>query len=143
MTSQHLRNLLKIGKLKAEPSSRAEFDQLLASAGNRLEDADHPALSLESRFTLACDASHSAALAALRANGYRSNSRSPVFQCLSHTVGWSPEKWRLFDVCHHKRSLAQYEGSVDVNDVFVGELIALTGELIETVGQLRALIAAE
>jgi hypothetical protein len=62
---------------------------------------------------------------------------------LAHTVGWAPEKWRLFDVCHHKRNLAEYEGHVDVNGNLVGELIALTGQLIDAVSPLRALIPAK
>lgn len=126
-----------------EPSSPAEFDQLLASAGKRLNDSKYTVLSIESRFTLAYDASHSAALAALRAHGYRSDARYLVFQCLSHTVGWPPEKWRLFDVCHHKRNLAEYEGHVDVDDNLVGELIVLTGELIEAVTELRTLVTTQ
>jgi hypothetical protein len=59
-----------------------------------------------------------------------------------HTLGWPAEKWRLFDVCHHKRNVAEYEGSVDVDNKLVGELIALTSELIEAVSRLRKLISS-
>jgi hypothetical protein len=57
-----------------------------------------------------------------------------------HTLGWPAEKWHLFDVCHRKRNVAEYEGSVDVDNKLVGELIALTSELIEAVSRLRKLI---
>jgi hypothetical protein len=62
-----LANLAKIHKLKAEPSSLREFDGLVQSAVERATDAHNASLALASRFTLAYDASHSLALAALRA----------------------------------------------------------------------------
>ena len=55
MTSP-LDNLLKIGKLKAEPAAQAEFDGLVRSGSVRLADAQNTTLSLESRFDLACNA---------------------------------------------------------------------------------------
>ena len=68
MTSplEALQNLVKIGKLKAEPPDQAEFDGLVRSAGRKLPDARNPGLSPDSRFILAYDAAHSLALAALR-----------------------------------------------------------------------------
>jgi hypothetical protein len=88
MTSpqETLQNLAKIGKLKAEPPDQAEFDGLLRSARNRLPDAQNPGLNPESRFSLAYDAAHSLALAALRWHGYRSENRYIVFQILGSTV---------------------------------------------------------
>jgi hypothetical protein len=137
MTSDALANLVKIRKLKPEASSRREFDGLLRSAEARGADAKNTSLSVESRFTLAYDASHSLALAALRAHGYRSEDRYLVFQSLTHTLGWLPEQWRLLDYCHQKRNLAEYEGHVDVDDVLVGELIVLVDTLLQQVPALR------
>jgi hypothetical protein len=70
-TSPNLENLVKIGKLKKEAVSQAEFDGLVRSGRVRLADARTASLSIESRFDLAYNASHALALAALRWHGYR------------------------------------------------------------------------
>ena len=87
MTSSNLENLARIGKLKKERVSQAEFDGLLKSGRARLADARTPSLSLQSRFDLAYNASHALALAALRWHGYRSENRYLVFQCLQTDLG--------------------------------------------------------
>jgi hypothetical protein len=142
MTSDYLSNLTQIRKLKAEPSSLREFDGLLRSAVERATDARNKDLSLASRFTLAYDASHALALAALRAHGYRSEDRYLVFQCLTHTLGWPPDQWRLLDYCHKKRNLAEYEGHLDVDDALVVELIVLVDALLAQVPALRPKLPA-
>lgn len=135
-------NLANIRKLKAEPSSPREFDGLLRSAIERATDARNASLSLASRFTLAYDASHALALAALRAHGYRSEERYLVFQCLPHTLGWPIDQWRLLDYCHKKRNLAEYEGHLDVDDALVGELMAIVDTLLVQVPALRGRLPA-
>lgn len=137
MTSEELSNLVRIRKLKAEKSSQREFDGLVRSANERAIDANNTALSLASRFTLAYDASHALALAALRAHGYRSEDRFTVFQCLSHTLGWSADQWRLLDYCHKKRNLAEYEGHLDANNALVAELLVVVEALLKEVPVLR------
>lgn len=67
-----LANLARIGKLKTEPPDARERAGLLHSATVRLQDARQTILSLESRFDLAYNAAHAAALSALRWHGYRS-----------------------------------------------------------------------
>lgn len=133
-------NLVKIHKLKAEPSSLREFDGLVRSALERATDAQNLGLTLTSRFTLAYDASHALALAALRAQGYRSEDRYLVFQCLPHTLGWTADQWRILDYCHKKRTLAEYEGHLDVDDALVAELISVVNLLQQQVPALRARI---
>ena len=133
-------NLVKIRKLKAEPSSLREFDGLVRSALERATDAQNPSLTLASRFTLAYDASHALSLAALRAYGYRSEDRYLAFQCLCHTLGWTADQWRLLDYCHKKRNLAEYEGHLDVDDALVRELISVVTMLQQQVPALRARI---
>jgi hypothetical protein len=64
MSKEELDNLARIGKLKAEPGTRAEFDGLVDSARKRLVDARNENLSFESRFDLAYNAAHAFALAA-------------------------------------------------------------------------------
>lgn len=128
--SAALANLARIGKLKAESPDAQERAGLLRSATIRLQDARRAILSLESRFDLAYNAAHAAALSALRAHGYRSENRYLVFQCLEHTLGYKPEQWLLLDQAHKKRNLAEYEGDLDVTESFVEELIEHAARLI-------------
>jgi len=65
VSEDKLQNLVRIGKLKTEPPSRAEFEGLLRSGERRLEDSENGNLNLESRFDLAYNAAHALALAAL------------------------------------------------------------------------------
>ncbi|WP_230492189.1 MULTISPECIES: hypothetical protein [unclassified Janthinobacterium] len=83
---QALANLAHIGQLKAEAPDARERAGLLRSATVRLRDARQVILSLESRFDLAYNAAHAAALSALRQHGYRSDNRYLVFQSLEHTL---------------------------------------------------------
>lgn len=135
--SAPLENLARIGKLKAEPPDARERAGLIRSASVRLHDARQANLSLESRFDLAYNAAHAAALAALRAHGYRSENRYLVFQCLQHTLGFAPNKWLLLDQAHKKRNLAEYEGDLDVTAGFVDELVELVGDLVSAAEALK------
>lgn len=128
--SQALANLARIGKLKAEPADARERAGLLRSATVRLRDARQVMLSLESRFDLAYNAAHAAALSALRQHGYRSDNRYLVFQSLEHTLGFTPQQWLLFNQAHRKRNLAEYEGDLDVTQGFVDELIEHVEQLL-------------
>lgn len=96
-------NLANIRKLKAEPSSLREFDGLVRSALDRALEAQNAGLSLASRFTLAYDASHALALAALRAHGYRSEDRYLAFQCLTHTLNWPADQWPISKATETRR----------------------------------------
>ena len=131
MGLDELRNLAKIGQLKTELCNMQEVKRLLSMARTRLEDASLQKMSLEGRFTSAYNASHAAALAALRWHGYRSENRFTVFQCLVHTLGWSASQWRVLDAAHQKRNLAEYEGFLDVQETLVTELIDLAQKLID------------
>ena len=136
MTSSPLDNLVKIGKLKAEPPAQAEFDGLVRSGLVRLRDAENAALSLESRFDLAYNAAHALSLAALRWHGYRSENRYLVFQSLTHTLGLEAAQWRVLDQAHNKRNLAEYEGDLDVDDALVEALIRAARTVAERVAAL-------
>jgi hypothetical protein len=137
-SSAALANLAKIGKLKIEPPDARERAGLLRSATVRLQDARQANLSLESRFDLAYNAAHAAALSALRMHGYRSENRYLVFQCLEHTLGFKPQQWLLLDQAHKKRNLSEYEGDLDVTASFVEELIDLVTKLIDAATALDA-----
>jgi hypothetical protein len=135
-TSQNLENLAKTGQLKKEPPNQREFDGLVGSARARLTDAGNESLALESRFDLAYNASHALALAALRWNGYRSESRFIVFQCIPHTLGLGPEVWRVLSHCHNLRNRGEYEGFLDISGQLVADLVKATLRLLEKVDEL-------
>ena len=136
MSLPELDNLVRIGQLKAEPRNAQEVVRLLVMARTRLNDANLNKLSLEGRFTSVYNAAHAAALAALRWHGYRSENRYTVFQCLTHTLGWPANRWRVLDAAHQKRNLAEYEGYLDVEESSVTEMCALVQSLIVDVQTL-------
>lgn len=136
MPESALENLARIGQLKAEARNDAECTRMLKMAHTRLADARLPRVSLEGRFTAAYNAAHGAALVALRWYGYRSENRFTVFQCLSHTLGWSAARWRVLDAAHQKRNLAEYEGYLDVEESVVAEMCELTAMLLADVEAL-------
>lgn len=136
MGQSELNNLARIGQLKAEPRNAREVTRMLAMAQTRLSDAKLSQLSLEGRFTSAYNAAHAAALAALRWHGYRSENRYTVFQCLTHTLDWPTNRWRVLDNAHQKRNLAEYEGYLDVEESTVAEMCALVQNLMTDVQSL-------
>lgn len=136
MTSNNLENLAKIGQLKSEPPAQTEVDGLLKSGRKRLKDAGNASNEIESRFDLAYNAAHALALAALRWHGYRSESRYLVFQVLPHTLRMADAEWRVLALCHDRRNKAEYEGTLEVDERLLAELIAITGKLLNAVEKL-------
>src|SRR5580698_2491261 len=117
MAKQELENLVKIGQLKREPATCAEFDGMINSAKKRLADAKKKDLSSESQFDLAYNAAHGLALAALRQKGYRSENRYTVFQALAHTVeGIDNAAIQIFSKSHNERNRSEYEGHTQVDE---------------------------
>lgn len=135
--SESLERLAQIGSLKPEAADQRELDGLLRSGRVRLRDAQLPALSPESRFDLAYNASHALALAALRRAGYRSDNRYIVFQCLPHTLGVGADVWRVLALCHDRRNRAEYEGDVDIGEQLVSDLVAATEKVLKALESLR------
>ena len=129
MPHEQLDNLVKLGKLKAEPPSQEEVAALIRSGLVRLRDAKIESLSIESRFDLAYNAAHALSLAALRQAGYRSDKRYLVFQCLRHTLSLPNEQWRVLDHAHRKRNLMEYEGELALEANLLDALIR-TAELV-------------
>lgn len=111
------------GSLQSEVPDAREFAGLLKSGETRLVDSERIANSLESRFDLAYNASHSLCLAALRHAGYRSSKRYVVFQVLPHTLGLGPEVWRVLDRAHNVRNRSEYEGDLSLDERLLGEVI--------------------
>ncbi len=129
MTHPQLDNLVRIGRLKSESAADKEIEGLVRSGVRRLNDAEREELSLESRFDLAYNAAHALALAALRLQGYRSDSSYLVFQCLQHTVDLPQAQWRVLDEAHRKRNLAEYEGALDVGEELIAALLRAAREV--------------
>lgn len=136
MAASELDNLVRIGQLKREPPSASEFAGLLKSATARLTDAQREDLTYESRFDLAYNAAHALALAALRHAGYRSGNRYLVFQVLPQTLNTPTATWRLLAKCHDRRNLAEYEGTLDVDERLLTDLLVAAQELLVAVQAL-------
>jgi hypothetical protein len=136
MNSTALDNLVRIGKLKKEGVSRAEFDGLVESGRRRLADALRKSLSPESRFDLAYNAAHALALAALRWSGYRSENRYLVFQCLEHTLGLEADQWRVLALCHERRNAAEYRGLARVESQLLADLIRVAQLVLQKIDVL-------
>ncbi|GLK91012.1 hypothetical protein [Pseudomonas turukhanskensis] len=132
-SNDNLENLVRSGGLKVEPVDRRECEGLVRSAAHRLHDAHNSALSFASRFDLAYNAAHALALTAMRLQGYRSDRRYLVFECLAHTLDMSRGQVRLFALCHSRRNLAEYEGYMDVDEALLDELVAATDALLERI----------
>lgn len=138
MATSELDNLVRIGQLKHEPSSASEFAGLLKSATARLTDALREDLTYESRFDLAYNAAHALALAALRHAGYRSGNRYLVFQVLPQTLNTPIATWRLLAKCHDRRNLAEYEGTLDIDERLLTDLLVAAQELLIAVQTLSS-----
>ena len=138
MSLPELDNLVRIGKLKAEPPAPSELAGLLRSGQVRLADAERQELSMESRFDLAYNAAHAFSLAAMRCHGYRSENRYLVFQSLTHTLNLPSAQWRVLDDAHRKRNLAEYEGDIEVDQALLDALLRVTNEVAVRVRTLFA-----
>jgi len=63
----------------------------------------------------------------MRWHGYRpANKRYVVFQVLGNTLGIEREDWRVLDKCHRIRNAFEYDGSFDVDEQLLSDLIEAT-----------------
>ena len=136
MANENLDNLVKIGQLKVDPSNDDETRGLVQRALIKMIDYQHADLSIETRFDIAYSAAHALCLAALRKEGYRSESRYIVFQCAQHTIGLEPEYWRVMSDAHRQRNVAEYEGYTDVNEKLLEALVRVVDIVAERVQEL-------
>jgi hypothetical protein len=135
MSRQELDNLVKIGNLKKESSSRIEYDGMVKSARRGLADAQNHSIQTDSQFDLAYEAAHKFSLAALRREGYRSENRITVFQTLVHTLATDKADLQILLKAHNERNLAAYEGRVDIDKKFLADLIGATKRLQTAIGK--------
>lgn len=128
-----LENLAGTGQLLTEETSFNEISGYLLRAEQQLADARTTTLSPASRFSLAYDAAHAFALAALRAHGYRPGRglghRVIVFSTLAHTVASPAAEWSALTRYHTKRNASEYAGLTNASDAEARDLIELTGAL--------------
>lgn len=132
-----LQNLLKIGQLKEHPLDAAEVQRLLSAAGRNLADARVTTISPETRFDVAYKAAMQAALAALMAHGYRSDTNRPghhmtVLQGLTLTIGLAPARVTVLDTLRRKRIRSDYTGD-DIDDSSAEHCIAEAERLLQDV----------
>lgn len=148
MTSSddRLRNLAaKVGSLLVEPTSDEELERLLAGAKERLRDAVAGKLSPSGRFTLAYEASHGFALAALRARGFRpaqsKGHRKVVFDVLDATAGAPPGLASALARYHDRRNRMAYEGMLIATEAEAADLVAQVSALrdlvVKAIGRVR------
>lgn len=137
MPSPELERLVTINLLVHEPPIREEFEGLVNDAAATLGDARNSTLSVESRFRLAYGAVHSIALAALRWHGYRPRNRQIVFQALAHTLNTPAPVWKTLSRAHDQRNKQDYEGSGQIDERLLEDVIEAGGELLIRVRRLR------
>ena len=134
---QALENLAGTGQLIPEPTSVEEITGFLDRAEQQLADARTTTLSAASRFSLAYDAAHAFALAALRAHGYRPGRglghRMVVFSTLAHTVASPAAEWAALARYHTKRNSSEYVGLVNASEADARDLIEVTSSLRDRV----------
>lgn len=92
------------------------------------------AVSVESRFLLACNAALSLATVALRAAGYRTSSNLPghhaiAIASLAFTLGADARTVAVLEAFRRKRNRATYGGPEEVSEQELAELVTLATRL--------------
>ena len=134
MTSQ----LERLADLAAEPPDSKEIRNFIKAGAERLRDSANPANSLASRFDLAYNASHALCLAALRIKGFRPKKRYIVYQVLPLTLGLGPDIWRILARGHDLRNKTEYEGSDEIDEKFLNEMISACEVVSAALGKVFA-----
>ncbi|MCD8503856.1 MAG: hypothetical protein LRY53_03575 [Burkholderiaceae bacterium] len=117
MTSENLLNLEKVRQLDAVPFSQDLLDRMLATARNRLQDAQRVENTFETRFDCAYTAIRAVADAALLKHGYRTSTSKPghhqtTLQCLVYTLGVPNQTVRILDGLRKQRNASDYDGEL-------------------------------
>lgn len=128
MTSINLLNLAKIGQLDSVPLSVDLVRRMLATAKQRLRDAEFTQNSDETRFDCAYTTIRAAADIGLHLNGFRTSTSKPghhqtAIQCLTHTLGVDAATVRVLDGLRKQRNLSDYDGEL-VTDAALQECLS-------------------
>ena len=127
MNSINLLNLAKIGQLDPIPLSVDLVKRMLATARQRLRDAEFTQNSNETRFDCAYTTIRAAADIGLHLNGFRTSTSKPghhqtAIQCLAHTLGVDAATVRVLDGLRKQRNLTDYDGEL-VTDAALQECL--------------------
>lgn len=117
MTSTNLLSLAKIGQLDPVTHSKDMVDRMLATARQRLRDAQFPQNSDETRFDCAYIAIRAIADIGLHINGFRTSTSKPghhqtAIACLGHTLSVDAATIRILDGLRKQRNLSAYDGEL-------------------------------
>lgn len=134
MTSINLQNLAKIGQLDPVPLSVGLVKRMLATARQRLRDAEFTQNSDETRFDCAYTTIRVVADIGLHLNGFRTSTSKPghhqtAVQCLAHTLGVDAATVRVLDGLRKQRNLADYDGEL-VTDAVLQECLNQAGAML-------------
>lgn len=137
-----LDNLIGRG-LERAGSDTEELARYLERIRRKLQDSRQPTISLDSRFDVAFEAMLQIALAALRANGYRTTSgaghQQLAIQALPKSIGVSAADMRALDEFRKKRSAGLYLAEFEPSEA---EVVALIGAVERLHKQLLAWLRA-
>lgn len=142
MTSENLRNLVRIGQLDEVPASRDLGIRLLETARTRLKDAGIVQASNETRFDCAYTCIRAVGDLGLLLHGLRTSSKPghhmAAIQNLKHTLDVDDATIRILDGLRKQRNLAGYDGDL-VTDSALAECIKqATALLAKAEERLRA-----
>lgn len=134
MTSTNLQNLAKIGLLDPVPLSRDLVLRMLASARQRLRDAQWIQNSAETRFDCAYTAIRTLADVGLHLNGFRTSTSKPghhqtAIGSLTETLAVNQTTVRVLDSLRKQRNLTDYDGD-SVTDAALQECMAQAQRLL-------------
>lgn len=137
MTSTNLLNLAKIGQLDPVAYSKDLVDRMLATATQRLRDAQFTQNSDETRFDCAYIAIRTVADIGLHIKGFRTSTSKPghhqtAIACLAHTLGVDGATIRVLDSLRKQRNLSDYDGEL-VSEAALEECLKQAQALLKRV----------
>ena len=135
--AKNLQNLERIGRLRAEPADAGEVLRYLVSADQFLADARNNTINVATRFLTAYSAAHALAVAALRANDYRTaqerGHRRLMFEILPHSCDAQSADALALVRAHEKRNELEYEALAEITEREVADLVGIAARLRENV----------
>lgn len=137
MNLTNLLNLVRIGQLDKVPYSAEMIKRMLASAKQRLRDADLMQNSPATRFDCAYTTIRTVADMALHFKGFRTATSKPghhqtAIQCLAHTLELDEAVVHILDGLRKQRNLSDYDGE-PVTDAALNECLTQARSLLRLI----------
>ena len=137
MISTNLSNLAKIGQLDPVTYSKDLVERMLATAKQRLRDAQFAQNSDATRFDCAYTAIRAVADMGLHLKGFRTSTSKPghhqtAIACLAHTLDVDVATIRVLDSLRKQRNLSDYDGEL-VSEVALQECLKQAQALLTRV----------